>query len=66
MKCDNGDEVVQEDRFVTVRVGDIKATRKYLYAWHARRAAEGLMKSQGSRLNFFKRLKTDERGRRTR
>lgn len=61
MKFDNGDEVTQEGRFVTVRVGDIKATRWYPDTWHAKRAVVQLKKAPAARANFFKRLKTDRR-----
>jgi hypothetical protein len=57
MTFDNGDQVIQNSRFVTVRVGDIKATRQYPDTWHARRAMEGLKKSPEARVNFFRRLK---------
>lgn len=65
MKFENGDEVIQEGRFVTVRVGDIKATRWYPDAWHATRAVGRLKRGPEARANFFKRLKTDRRGRGT-
>jgi hypothetical protein len=62
VKFSNGDEVIQEGRFVTVRVGDIKATRWYSDPWYATRAVATLKKGPSARANFFKRLKTDRRG----
>lgn len=57
MKFENGDEVIQDGRFVTVRVGDIKATRQYLDTWQAKRAVGKLVKSHMARANFFRRIK---------
>lgn len=57
MKFDNGDQVTQEGRFVTVRIGDIKATREYLDTWQSARAVKALIKSPAARTNFFRRLK---------
>jgi hypothetical protein len=57
MKFENGDEVVQDGCYVTVRVGDIKATRRYLDSWQARRAVSKLEKSPEARVNFFRRIR---------
>jgi hypothetical protein len=57
MTFDNGDYVIQDGRFVTVRVGDIKATREYTDIWHARRAVSRLNKNHSARADFFRRLK---------
>lgn len=59
MTFSNGDQVVQRERFVTVQVRDIKATREYPDTWHATRAVSRLRRGPEARVNFFKRLKTD-------
>jgi hypothetical protein len=53
MKFENGDQVVHEGRYITVRVGDVKATRKYLDVWNAVRAVERLQKGPKARRNFL-------------
>jgi hypothetical protein len=60
MTFDNGDQVTQDGRFVTVRVGDIKATRQYQDVWHASRAVSRLERGSAARVNFFRRLKVSK------
>ena len=57
MTCENGDQVTIDGCYVTVRVGDIKATHHYTDSWQARRAVSKLEKSAEARVNFFRRLK---------
>jgi len=56
VKFENGDEVIQDGRFVTVRIGDLKACRQYTDVWNATRAVERLKVGPSARKKFFNRL----------
>lgn len=53
LKLDNGDQIVHEGLYVTVRVGDLKATKKYFDLWNAERAVERLQKGPQARRQFI-------------
>lgn len=60
MKFENGDQVVREGLYVTVRVGDLKATRRYFDLWNAERAVSRLQKGPEARRKFLMTLKVSE------
>ena len=57
VKFENGDQVIHEGVYVTVRVGDMKITKKYFDIWNAERAVERLRKGPRARRNFLMNLK---------
>jgi len=53
LKFDNGDQVIREGLYVTVRVGDLKVTRKYFDLWNAERSVVRLQKGPQARRRFL-------------
>jgi hypothetical protein len=53
LKFDNGDQVIREGLYVTVRIGDLKVTRKYFDLWNAERAVSRLQKGPEARRQFL-------------
>ena len=60
LKLENGDQIVHEGLYVTVRVGDLKATKRYFDLWNAERAVERLQKGPDARRKFLMTMKVNE------